>query len=157
MRVAICIITRRRPDGLARLLQSLELISVPEGVEVELVVVENDAPSDRTPPPTRLRMRHAFEAEPGIPAARNRTLEIALADPGIEMLAFLDDDETVDSEWLVALLRTARRAERFGGDGGPRILVSRRTPLPGRPRAGSSSHPAIRPAPRDHGRSPTMR
>ena len=111
MRVAICIITRRRPDGLARLLQSLELISVPEGVEVELVVVENDAPSDRTPPPTRLRMRHAFEAEPGIPAARNRTLEIALADPGIEMLAFLDDDETVDSEWLVALLRTARRSD----------------------------------------------
>ena len=153
MRVAICIITRRRPDGLARLLQSLEVISVPEGVEVELVVVENDAPSDKRPPPTSLRMQHAFEAEPGIPAARNRTLDIALADPGVEMLAFLDDDETVDSEWLVALLRTARRSDASG----LRILVSPRTPLPGRRRAGSSSHPAIRPAPRDHGRSPTMR
>ncbi|MAD19758.1 MAG: hypothetical protein CMJ52_05990 [Planctomycetaceae bacterium] len=108
MRVAVCIITRRRPDGLARLLRSLESISVPEGVEVELVIVENDAPSDKTPPTTSLRTHHAFEAEPGIPAARNRTLEIALADPGIEMLAFLDDDETVDSGWLVALLRTAR-------------------------------------------------
>ena len=109
MRVAICIITRRRPDGLARLLRSLEVISAPEGVEVEVVVVENDAPTEKPLPRTSLRIQHAFEPEPGIPAARNRTLDIALADPGIDTLAFLDDDETVESDWLAALLRTRDR------------------------------------------------
>ena len=105
MRIAICIITRRRPDGLARLLQSLESISVPDGVKVEVVLVENDEPSKKTPPRTSLSLQHAFEPEPGIPAARNRTLEIALADPGIDAIAFLDDDETVDPDWLTALCR----------------------------------------------------
>ena len=93
MRIAICIITRRRPDGIARLLRSLESISVPDGVEVEVVLVENDDPSKNPPPRTSLSLRHAFEPEPGIPAARNRTLEIALADPGIDAIAFLDDDD----------------------------------------------------------------
>ena len=123
MRVAICIITRRRPDGLARLLRSLEVVSVPEGVEVEAVVVENDTPTEKPSPRTSLRVHHAFEPEPGIPAARNRTLDLALADPGIEMLAFLDDDETVDSDWLAALLRTRDRtgAPVITGPANPRF------------------------------------
>lgn len=123
MRVAICIITRRRPDGLARLLRSLELISVPDGVQVEVVVVENDDPSEKTLPDTSLDLRHAFEPEPGIPAARNRTLDIALADPSIDALAFLDDDETVDPAWLTALLRTRRRTKAavVTGPANPRL------------------------------------
>ena len=125
MRIAICIITRRRPDGLARLLQSLESISVPDGVKVEVVLVENDEPSKKTPPRTSLSLQHAFEPEPGIPAARNRTLEIALADPGIDAIAFLDDDETVDPAWLAALLRTRRRtgAAVVTGPANPRFPV----------------------------------
>ena len=123
MRVAICIITRRRPDGLARLLRSLELISVPDGVEVEVVVVENDDPIEKTPPDTSLSLRHAFEPEPGIPAARNRTLDIALADPEIDAIAFLDDDETVDPAWLTELLRTRRNtnAAVVTGPANPRL------------------------------------
>ena len=105
MRVAICIITRRRPEGLARLLHSLEGISVPEGVEVEAVVVENDTPTDVAPPPTAFPLRHAFEPVPGIPAARNRSLQLALDSPEVDAVAFLDDDETVDPQWLTALCR----------------------------------------------------
>ncbi|MEC8320019.1 MAG: glycosyltransferase [Planctomycetota bacterium] len=111
MRVAICIITRRRPEGVARLLASLEEISVPEGVEVEIVLVENDDPSDIPPPTSTLPLQRSFEAEPGIPAARNRSLEIALSNAGTTHVAFLDDDETVDPAWLLEL---HRGRERFG-------------------------------------------
>jgi succinoglycan biosynthesis protein ExoM len=123
MRVAICIITRRRPDGLARLLRSLELISVPDGVQVEVVVVENDDPVEKTLPDTSLDLRYAFEPEPGIPAARNRTLDIALADASIDAVAFLDDDETVDPAWLTALLRAHRRTKAavVTGPANPRL------------------------------------
>ena len=105
MRVAICIITRRRPEGLSRLLHSLDGISVPEGVEVEAVVVENDEPTDAPPPTCFLPLHHAFEPRPGIPAARNRSLQIALKTLAPDAVAFLDDDETVDPDWLTALCR----------------------------------------------------
>lgn len=111
MHVAICIITRRRPEGLARLLRSLEGISVPSGVRVEVVLVENDAPTGDPPPETTLTLRHEFEPEPGIPAARNRTLDLALEDPSVDAVAFLDDDETVEPTWLERLCEGMRRFE----------------------------------------------
>ncbi|MBC03163.1 MAG: hypothetical protein CMJ34_07650 [Phycisphaerae bacterium] len=120
MQVAICIITRRRPEGLARLLHSLEEISVPEGVGVHVVVVENDIPTDAPPPGCSLPLRHVFEPEPGIPAARNRSLEIALENPDTDAVAFLDDDETVDREWLAALCR-GREASGTAVTTGPAI------------------------------------
>jgi succinoglycan biosynthesis protein ExoM len=40
--LAICIITFRRPAGLARLLDGLRAIERPEGAEVSVVVVDND-------------------------------------------------------------------------------------------------------------------
>ena len=108
MRIAICIITRRRPGPLARLLRSLEAMAVPDGVEVRLVVVENDDPGG-PPPTTSMRFVHAFEPRPGIPAARNRTLDLALADPTTAASAFLDDAETVEADWLERLLAGRRR------------------------------------------------
>ena len=103
MRIAICIITRRRPEPLARLLRSLEATRIPDGVEIALVVVENDdAPGPR--PGTALPARWGLEPRPGIPIARNRTLEIALDDEATDAIVFLDDDETVDTDWLERLL-----------------------------------------------------
>lgn len=103
MRLAICIITRRRPGPLARLLRSLEAMQVPDGVEVRLVVVENDDHAGPRPT-TSLRIVHDAEPRPGIPVARNRTLDLALGDPETDAIVFLDDDETVDADWLVRLL-----------------------------------------------------
>jgi len=109
MRPAICIITRRRPEPLARLLRSLEAMTIPEGVDPHLVIVENDEPDRTATPTTSLPVVHAFEPTPGIPAARNRSLEIALADAATDAIVFLDDDETVDRDWLVRLVDGRRR------------------------------------------------
>ena len=47
--VSLCVITYRRPEGLARLLESAARLKIPEGVRVEIVLVDNDpasAPDD---------------------------------------------------------------------------------------------------------------
>lgn len=100
MHLAFCIITRRRPDGLQRLLDSIDGMNPVAGVATSAVVIENDAPHDRRPRPGTLPLEHHFETRPGIPAARNRSLEAALSDPSVTHLAFLDDDETVAPDWL---------------------------------------------------------
>ena len=100
MHLAFCIITRRRPEGLQRLLDSLAAMTRVSGVAIKVVVVENDAPHDRRPRAGNLTIEHVFEPRPGIPAARNLSLDVALSDPTVTHVAFLDDDETVAPDWL---------------------------------------------------------
>ena len=100
--------TRRRPDGLRRALQSLQELSLEAvpGVEVRIVVVENDVGGEARAVVASLtggRMPIEYAAEPthGIPFARNRALEVA---GDVDFIAFLDDDEWAESQWLVELL-----------------------------------------------------
>lgn len=109
-RIAIGIITRRRPKGLARTLASLDAIEVPAGCEVEVIVVDNDDPgaAEAHPPPTVLgrSVHRVAEPEPGIPFARNRAIEEARL--RADRLVFIDDDETVEPDWLVRLVGVMR-------------------------------------------------
>ena len=106
MRIAICTITRRRPEGLERLLRSLEQLEINDGISLQVIVVENDTPRADTTPQCRLPLRHVFEPTLGIPFARNRSIEEALVDS--DRLIFLDDDETVEPNWLNRLLDAER-------------------------------------------------
>ncbi len=105
-RVAICVATRRRPDGLARLFASLSALERPEGCTIEVVVVENDEPHAQPLPACTLPARRVFEPRQGIPIARNRAIDEAA--PHADWIAFLDDDETVESTLIVRLLAAAR-------------------------------------------------
>lgn len=111
MKVAIAVITCRRPAGLARLIESLDELEIPGGVEVEVLIVENGAarvdPCGR--PNARLATSWHHEPRPGIPFARNRALEVA-DERGVEALAFIDDDETASRGWLAALLAALQRS-----------------------------------------------
>ena len=102
MRITICTITRRRPEGLARLLKSLEKIEIDPGVTLRVVIVENDTPRPDAIPECSIPIHHVFEPRLGIPIARNRSIEEAISDA--DRLIFLDDDETVDPTWLSRLL-----------------------------------------------------
>lgn len=111
MRVSVCVITYRRPEGLRRLLESLGVLSFErsEAPHLEVVVVDNDAAGSAravcegmaTGYPWRLR----YQVEPrrGIPYARNTA--VALAGDVADLVAFLDDDEVADPLWLDELLR----------------------------------------------------
>ncbi|RFU22385.1 glycosyltransferase [Geodermatophilus marinus] len=97
-----------RPEGLSRCLQALLRQDLPP---VEVLVVDNrratspggtgDVPELADP-----RVRLLRQPVPGISAARNR----GVAEATGEVIAFTDDDVTVDRHWLRAL------AERFAAE-----------------------------------------
>lgn len=107
---------------LDRLLASFAQLEVPEGVTPLFIVVENDteAQSDEVLSAFRDRLpgslHAALETVPGIPMARNRGLDEA-AGLGADLVLYVDDDETVASDWLVAIVAEWRNgtAELIGG------------------------------------------
>ncbi|MEE9320483.1 MAG: glycosyltransferase [Granulosicoccus sp.] len=120
MKTVLCICTYRRPEGLALLLDSLRLLDTTD--EFEVVVVDNDAKgeglavchslADNYPYPL-----HALSAlEPGISPARNSAASKAL-ELAPDFIAFLDDDEWPEQNWLKELIRvlTSSNADVVGG------------------------------------------
>lgn len=105
-RIAICVATRRRPAGLARLFESVSKLILPSGVAAEVIVVENDEPHTDPLPSCTLTTRRVFEPMQGIPVARNRALDEVPVE--CDWIMFLDDDETVDPLILARLLDAAR-------------------------------------------------
>src|SRR5215213_469175 len=95
--VAVCACTYLRPRGLARLLEGLAAIEVPDGVAVEAVIVDNDAAGSGRAVVEAARatfpfpLRYVGEPVPGIVAARNAAARAASAS-GPVAVAFLDDD-----------------------------------------------------------------
>jgi len=98
--VAIC--TKDRPENLALCLESLLKIQVTQcSPHFEVLVVDN-APSDEQTRNLVTNFPHvSYVQEPmaGLNFARNRAIKEASG----EILAYLDDDVTVDSQWLNGL------------------------------------------------------
>jgi glycosyltransferase involved in cell wall biosynthesis len=110
MRVAVCVITYRRPEGLKRLLNGLNGLVFEKNPlpDLEVIVVDNDptgsakALCEVAEPNLRWPLKYRVEPRRGIPYARNR----AIASAGSEMdcVAFVDDDEVPLPSWMDELL-----------------------------------------------------
>ena len=107
----IAIATYRRPAGLQRLLDSLEVAIASTNLNVDIVVVDNDAEeSGRSVAATHpIGATYVVEPEPGISAARNRALD-HFGDQ-YRAVIFVDDDEWVQPEWLAALTTFATQSQ----------------------------------------------
>jgi succinoglycan biosynthesis protein ExoM len=108
--VAIAIATYRRPEGLRRLIASLEaLLPVDPAVRVTLIVIDNDAATTLTPEHYRSRYDTIYRIEPrkGLAAVRNACLDAV--PESADFLAFVDDDEWVEPDWLAQLLAMQTR------------------------------------------------
>ena len=122
-RIVIGVITRRRPQLFEGLLDSLAALHCPGGAALEFVFVENDDALRCAEAVARFRARvpgpvtHVQEPRRGIPMARNRVLDLAL-ESGASFLAFVDDDETVAPDWIVAHL-DASESRGLDLGGGP--------------------------------------
>jgi glycosyltransferase involved in cell wall biosynthesis len=122
IRIAICVCTYARPDGLARLLDALreQVVSDPP-IEFRVVIVDNDATGpvraacEARAADFALGLRYEVEPTRGITYARNRGL--ASAGDDVDFIAMADDDEVPVPGWLATLVRVqmATRADVVTG------------------------------------------
>jgi glycosyltransferase involved in cell wall biosynthesis len=101
--VAIC--TKDRPERLVRCLKSLRALEPSVSgapASLEIIVVDNAPSNDRTREIVALmpEVRYICEPKPGLDFARNRAIQEATG----ELIAYLDDDVTVDRYWLTGLM-----------------------------------------------------
>ncbi|ORA27022.1 hypothetical protein BST13_31100 [Mycobacterium aquaticum] len=109
-RVAVCIATYRRSQGLRRLLRSLNELSFPHSrmLKIEIVVVDNDpAGSARSlcadaAAWVKWPLHYLHEPRRGISQVRN--CAVAFSRTVAEFTAFIDDDEVATTNWLDELL-----------------------------------------------------
>src|ERR1700690_2126482 len=102
MKLTAIICTYNRCKSLPAALQSLAVSELPVGVEWEILVVDNNSRdqtraivgefSDRYPG----SFRYLFESRQGLSNARNAGVREARGD----VVAFTDDDVTVEKTWL---------------------------------------------------------
>ena len=109
-------LTFRRPRGLEALLTSLAKLDNPgPGYGVKVIIVDNDPDGSarsivetcRTTMPWELV--YTVEPRRGIPFGRNTAVRTA---GDADFVAFLDDDEVAEPDWLTELLRVQRRIWR---------------------------------------------
>ncbi len=122
--VSICIATFRRPKGLARLLGSLARQKLPDGLELEIIVVDNDSAGRARGEAIGVceiaqRVRWFVEPRQNIALARNR----AVVEARGKWIAFVDDDEITDPNWLAGFWAEVQRnqGDAFFGPVFPRF------------------------------------
>jgi glycosyltransferase involved in cell wall biosynthesis len=102
--VSVVVCTRNRPDSILVTLRSLLALHYRP---FEVVVIDNAPSSDATKDAVLVahgedpRVRYVREPRPGLSCARNRGLAEAAGD----IVAFTDDDVTVDAWWLDGIVR----------------------------------------------------
>lgn len=103
--ITIVIPTFNRVELLAKALQSLLQLNTKPQFTHEIIVIDN-ASTDGTPAllaEYKNQVRSVREERAGESFARNRGIQ----ESNSEWLVFLDDDQTVDPNWLLELWRTA--------------------------------------------------
>lgn len=114
--ISIGVITRQRPEGLRRLLESLKSLefTIDPAPTLSVVVVDNDANGSAKPicdaiDITPWPLLYIVEKRLGIPYARNAVLRESRNN--CDFIAFVDDDEVVGPTWLAELLDAQRRSQ----------------------------------------------
>lgn len=125
MKVTAILCTYNRCAKLAKALESLAASVLPESDEWEVLVVDNNSPDEtRTLVESFIRrnpghFRYLFEAKQG----KSNALNAGIREARGEILAFVDDDVTVEPDWLYNLTCVLSDGESVGSGG--RILPPR--------------------------------
>jgi len=119
--VSVVISTVNRRATLELALESLLQQRVPDGLEYEIIVVDNNSPDDTHEAVERLirlgchRLRYAFEPRPGVSYGRNAGIRLARA----PIIAFTDDDNEAEPDWVAGIVRSFVGHPDAGAVGGP--------------------------------------
>jgi len=130
MNISAILCTYNRCQDLTKALDTIAVSKLPESVEWEVLVVDNNS-RDQTRAVAEDfcrrypgRFRYLFEARQG----KSHALNAGIRESRGDILAFMDDDVTVDSTWLQNL--TAPLLDgKWVGVGGP-VLPQRQVELP---------------------------
>jgi len=111
MLISVCLCTYKRAT-LDKTLTSLVNQNLPDDCQLEVVVVDNDIDEsgrslceEHNENQSRIKIRYYVNAERNLAAVRNSTIEHAAG----EYLAFIDDDEWAESDWIAALYRAVKK------------------------------------------------
>lgn len=122
--ISVCIATFRRPQGLARLLDSIQGVAASNEFRLEIIIVDNDGAGTARPVAESMCrkfdcLRYFVEPQQNISHARNRAVQEARG----TWIAFIDDDETAGTNWLEAYWQmvTERPGDGYFGPVLPRF------------------------------------
>ncbi|MDQ4139919.1 MAG: glycosyltransferase family 2 protein, partial [Bacteroidota bacterium] len=114
-KVLIAIITYKRPKGLKRLLEALQQQELSNGIQAEILIVDNDCTGvnlkviDELTPTATIKLTLVEESEKGIVSARNKAVEYFLQ-TSFQALVFIDDDEWPSAaNWIQTLVNTQKQ------------------------------------------------
>jgi len=116
-RIAVCIPTYKRPDGLRRLLAALATQEPLPGCQIKIIVVDNEgspqskAICEEFAAKMDYSLNYCCELRRGLSHVRNKAVEFATG--FADALVFIDDDEVPSPGWLDHLV-TCQQA--FGAD-----------------------------------------
>ena len=118
MTICVILCTYNRASRLAEALKSIMASALPADVEWKILVVDNNSTDQTRNVATEFcdrypsRFRYLFEPRQG----KSHALNAALQESRAEILAFTDDDVTVEPEWLrnltAPLMKAYGRAPR---------------------------------------------
>lgn len=126
MLVSICIATYQRPEGLKRLMAGIDRLVFTQLPlpTIEVIVVDNDpARSAQTfceglKSNFQWNLKYFSEPQRGISYVRNKA--VVEVSPAADLVAFIDDDEVPEPDWLEQLL-TVLQAEQADVVAGPAL------------------------------------
>lgn len=130
--IAICICTRKRQEGLNKLLNSLENLRTPPETNFGIIIVENDTEnfsealikdfSSRC----KFKISYFVETRQGIVYARNRSVAEA---GNYDFCCFTDDDQVVTPDWLMELIKCQKEFDADGVAGPTKPYFTKEVPL----------------------------
>ena len=114
--ISVCICTFRRPALLKALLDKLEFQQTEDEFTYSVVVSDNDAEESarllvsELSATSKVEIVYCSEPRQNIALARNKALEHSRG----EFIAFIDDDEFPEPDWLLRMLKTCLTYEAAG-------------------------------------------
>jgi succinoglycan biosynthesis protein ExoM len=118
--IAVC--TYKRKQELERCLISLCDMNYPENIKTEILVIDNDIEKSANEIyknfKNRLNIHYTTETAQGLSNVRNKALKEAIGLGGTH-LAFIDDDEVADENWLINHVNFYNKFEEIYISSGP--------------------------------------
>ena len=130
--ISICICTRKRQEGLKRLLDSIENLEIPPETDIRIIIVENDSENFTEnfirgfSSKSKFRISYHLEPRQGIVFARNKSVKES---GECDFCCFTDDDQIVSSDWLAELLKCQHEFNADGVAGPTKPHFTKRVPV----------------------------